>query len=160
MRVEELLELIPGVKRTARGWSSRCPSHSDKSPSLSIREANDGRILLHCFAGCTVPEVCTAIGIRLADLFLDSPANQLPPQRLHRWRREKQATHHAVEKQQKASGGEVDMIREADRLVKRAVNIDISDWSDGRLDSALNGAHGLADAYEILHRDGVLYESF
>lgn len=160
MTTEALLGLLNGVKRTTRGWSSRCPSHNDKSPSLSVREADDGRILLHCFAGCTTPEVCNALGIRLSDLFLESPANQLAPQRVHRWRLEKQATNHAVEKQQKASGGEVDLVREAARLVKSAVNIDISAWSIERLDAALNGTHGLADAYEILHRDGVLYESF
>lgn len=160
MTAEALLELLSGVKRTARGWSSRCPSHNDKFPSLSVREADDGRILLHCFAGCTTSDVCNALGLRLADLFLDPPTGQRTPRRVQQVRRERQASRHASEKQQKASGGEVDLVREAAWLVKSAVNIEISSWSDDRLDTALNGAHGLADAYEILHRDGVLYESF
>lgn len=160
MTTETLLSLLDGVRNTSRGWSSRCPSHIDKSPSLSIREAEDGRILLHCFAGCTTPEVCSAIGIRLADLFQDHPQNQLTPRRLQQVRREKHASRHAAEQHQKAVGGGVDLVREAEYLVKSAVNIDISSWSIETLDAALNGTHGLADAYEILHHDGALYESF
>lgn len=160
MRPEELLGLLSGVKRTARGWSSRCPAHNDKSPSLSVCEAEGGRILLHCFAGCTTEDVCSSIGIRLADLFMDAPMNQLSNRRLARVRRERQATQDASEKNHKALGCGVDLVREAKRLTERATSIDISGWSDERLDAALNGKDGLADAYEILHRDGVLYEPF
>jgi hypothetical protein len=51
------------------GFSARCPAHRDRGPSLSIREGNDGRVLLHCFANCTVESICAALGIQLADLF-------------------------------------------------------------------------------------------
>jgi hypothetical protein len=35
-----------------------CPTHRDRSPSLSIRDGNvDGRVLLHCFAGCDVRDI-------------------------------------------------------------------------------------------------------
>jgi hypothetical protein len=41
------------AKRAGPGkWLAHCPAHSDSSPSLSIREGMDGRVLLHCFAGC------------------------------------------------------------------------------------------------------------
>jgi hypothetical protein len=36
---------------------------------LSVREGDDGRVLLHCFAGCSVNEVVAALGIELSDLF-------------------------------------------------------------------------------------------
>ena len=42
---------------------------SDKGPSLAIREADDGRILLHCFAGCPTANVVGAIGMDMTDLF-------------------------------------------------------------------------------------------
>ncbi len=160
MRAEALLELLQGVKRTARGWSSRCPAHNDKSPSLSIQEGQDGRILLHCFAGCPTQEVCGAIGIRITDLFGDSLTHKTPPRYVRQLRQQRQAVQKAREKRHKASGGAVDAVREAKQLAKRAIDIDISGWSDERLHDVLNGKDGLADAYEILHRDGALYEPF
>jgi hypothetical protein len=67
---ESLLSMLDGVKRTGQGkWLAKCPSHEDRSPSLSIRELDDGRILVHCFAGCSVHEVVSAVGLELTDLF-------------------------------------------------------------------------------------------
>ena len=50
-------------------WLARCPAHDDKSPSLSVREADDGRTLLTCFAGCDAGAVAGAVGLTLRDLF-------------------------------------------------------------------------------------------
>lgn len=51
------------------GYILCCPAHNDKKPSLSVREGDDGRVLLHCFNGCTIQEICAAIGIALSYLF-------------------------------------------------------------------------------------------
>ena len=40
---------------------------------MSMRELPDGRVLLHCFAGCDVGDVVAAIGLDLAALFPDRP---------------------------------------------------------------------------------------
>jgi hypothetical protein len=56
-------------------WIARCPSHDDKHPSLAIKEVDDGRILLHCFGGCDVYSVLSAIGLEASDLFPDRPAD-------------------------------------------------------------------------------------
>jgi hypothetical protein len=69
MTVDELVIRLGGVKQTARGYITLCAAHADRSPSLSVCEAEDGRVLLHCFAGCSVEAICEAIGCRLADLF-------------------------------------------------------------------------------------------
>jgi putative DNA primase/helicase len=42
-----------GGKRAASGWMARCPCHMDDTPSLSIDEGRDGKVLLHCHAGCS-----------------------------------------------------------------------------------------------------------
>jgi len=55
-------------------WVACCPAHEDKSPSLAIRELDDGRVLLHCFAGCGADEVLGAIGLSMTDLFPPRPA--------------------------------------------------------------------------------------
>ena len=53
-------------------WVAKCPSHDDRRPSLSIAEGSDGRVLLHCHAGCSPEDVCGALGLDLRELF---PAN-------------------------------------------------------------------------------------
>jgi putative DNA primase/helicase len=41
-----------GGRRGSSGWTARCPAHDDRNPSLSIREASNGKILVRCHAGC------------------------------------------------------------------------------------------------------------
>ena len=68
--LHDLLARLDGVRRTSRGFMSRCPSHPDKHPSLSIREGERG-LLLYCWAGCTVAAICHALGIEVSGLFFD-----------------------------------------------------------------------------------------
>lgn len=39
------------------GWITHCPAHADGNPSFSVTEAEDGKILVHCHAGCGQSEV-------------------------------------------------------------------------------------------------------
>ena len=69
-----LLERLEGVRQTRAGeWIARCPAHGDKRPSLSVRELDDGRTLLHCFASCTAEEVLNAVGLDYSALFPEQP---------------------------------------------------------------------------------------
>ncbi|CAB4970125.1 MAG: hypothetical protein F2840_16385 [Actinobacteria bacterium] len=56
-----------GSRCSGRNW--QCPAHADGSPSLSLSEGNDGAVLVHCFAGCTVHQVMHALGLDLGRLF-------------------------------------------------------------------------------------------
>jgi putative DNA primase/helicase len=38
-------------QKSGSGWIAKCPAHDDRTPSLSLREA-DGEVLVHCHAGC------------------------------------------------------------------------------------------------------------
>jgi hypothetical protein len=68
--VEALLDRLNGVKSSGQGrWLARCPAHEDRSPSLSIRDMGDGRILLKCFAECDTEAVLQAMGLQFSDLF-------------------------------------------------------------------------------------------
>lgn len=71
MSADILLSRLDKVKRTGPGrWLACCPAHADKHPSLSIRETEDGRILVHDFSGgCSVAEIVAAVGLELSDLF-------------------------------------------------------------------------------------------
>ena len=46
-----------------------CPAHDDGSPSAGMKEADDGKVLLHCLAGCDVEDVLTALDLTMGDLF-------------------------------------------------------------------------------------------
>jgi hypothetical protein len=66
--VEQILAKLDGVKRRGKGWIARCPSHDDRTPSLSIGETVDGSLLLNCFAGCDPADVLAAIGLSWRDV--------------------------------------------------------------------------------------------
>jgi|SRR5215472_10554066 len=68
MTAEEIADRVR-AKPNGVGFIARCPGHRDHSPSLSIREGSGGRVLLHCFAGCTVESICDALRIKVSDLF-------------------------------------------------------------------------------------------
>jgi DNA primase len=70
MAVDTLLSRLSKVKATGRDkWIACCPAHDDKSPSLTIRALDDGRILIHCFGGCGACDVVESVGLSMGDLF-------------------------------------------------------------------------------------------
>lgn len=70
MSADALLNRLEKVKSTGPDrWIARCPAHQDKSPSLTIREIPDGRVLVHCFTGCATADVLAAVGLEFADLY-------------------------------------------------------------------------------------------
>ena len=72
MTVTVLLNRLESVKGTGRGrWVARCPAHDDKRPSLAVRELDDGRVLIHCFAGCDVRDVLGNCGLTFDALYPD-----------------------------------------------------------------------------------------
>jgi hypothetical protein len=78
---EKILDRLQGVRQSSAGrWIAKCPAHDDRAPSLSIREKEeDGRVLLHCFGGCTAGDVLAVIGLRFNDLFDKPLGHFLPP---------------------------------------------------------------------------------
>lgn len=58
---------------------ARCPAHDDSTPSLSLAIANDGKLLVHCHAGCLQDAVIAALqelGLWPADDAGARPAHQ------------------------------------------------------------------------------------
>ena len=76
--IENILTRLEKVKGRNGAYTACCPAHGDKSPSLAIRELDDGRILMKCFADCSVQEIMGAIGMDIGDLFPDTNKD-LPP---------------------------------------------------------------------------------
>lgn len=62
MSAEQIGSALKG-RRNGNGWlvCCPCPNHGkgrgDRSPSLSVADGNDGRLLLRCFAGCDFADI-------------------------------------------------------------------------------------------------------
>lgn len=70
MNASLLLSRLEGVRRNGDGWRANCPNgHAKARGSLSIAEADDGRILLSCFACRDTPAILRTLGLEMADLF-------------------------------------------------------------------------------------------
>ena len=67
--LDTVLSRLPEARRAGGQHLTRCPCHEDRRPSLGIRELDDGKVLLRCYAGCPTPEVIAALGLRWSDLF-------------------------------------------------------------------------------------------
>jgi hypothetical protein len=63
MTAARIAEAIAGKPMTPRGgnYLVRCPAHDDDSPSLSLRDGDNGLLVVHCFAGCAPSEIFVAI---------------------------------------------------------------------------------------------------
>lgn len=80
--IDLVLSRLDKVKAAGAGrWKACCPAHDDRDPSLSIREADDGKVLLHCWAGCFTADVLAAIGLAARDLFPEDRGNSRGPVR-------------------------------------------------------------------------------
>lgn len=75
MTADELAMRLEKVQKSGKGWTARCPAHDDRAPSLSISEGSDGRVLLHCHAGCDTADIVTRLGLSESDLFADKPSS-------------------------------------------------------------------------------------
>ena len=85
MSASVLLQHCDKVRETGNGkWIACCPAHEDRSPSLAIRECSDGRVLIHCFAGCEVEDVLGAVGLAFADIMPERLPDRLPDSPLYK----------------------------------------------------------------------------
>ena len=68
--IEFVARLGPDSKatKTASGIQCRCPAHDDNTPSLSVSDAPDGKVLVFCHHGCTFEDICEKAGVAAADL--------------------------------------------------------------------------------------------
>jgi hypothetical protein len=70
MSAENFLSRLSKVKKTGNGrWLACCPAHQDRSPSMSVKEESDQRVLIHCFAGCSPSDILDAVGMTFEELF-------------------------------------------------------------------------------------------
>jgi DNA primase len=81
------------AKKVRGYWIARCPAHNDHSPSLKISVGRDGRILLHCWAGCENRDIVGALGLRMRDLFASNPPSRADRAAMRRQERQQWKQH-------------------------------------------------------------------
>jgi hypothetical protein len=84
---EDVLDRLDVASRNGEKAMSFCPVHDDRTnPSLSLK-AENGKLLLHCFAGCRPEDIVSELGLQMKDLFVEGEGGSfIPPNtpaRLH-----------------------------------------------------------------------------
>jgi hypothetical protein len=82
---EDVLDKLEVASRNGEKAMSYCPAHDDRTnPSLSLKTEN-GKLLLHCFAGCRPEDIVSEIGLEMKDLFSEGGGgSSIPPNTLAR----------------------------------------------------------------------------
>ncbi len=152
MRRDELLSLLEGVQdRGVNKSVSRCPAHPDRNPSLSICDGKKG-VLVKCWSGCSLQNICKSLGITPRDLFYD--ALEIDPRQRKLAAQQREAQRKQREYEAFKLGRLLDACREADYFLQSRRAVDIGSWGDDRLNRELNL---IADAYWVLEADPYAY---
>ena len=69
MNINDFLGYFEKSYRSGKDeYQCLCPAHNDRTASLSIKNLSDGRILIHCFAGCAANDILEAVGLTFDDI--------------------------------------------------------------------------------------------
>jgi putative DNA primase/helicase len=77
---EQVLDRLEVASRNGEKAVCFCPAHDDRNnPSLSVK-AENGRLLFHCFAGCSPEDIVSDMGLAMKDLFVEGGGgSSIPP---------------------------------------------------------------------------------
>lgn len=82
--IKTLLARLDRVRQYGKGWRCDCPFGHSSHGALSVAEGDDGRVLIRCFAGCSIADVLGAVGLQLTDLFPERVRDLSPMARAQR----------------------------------------------------------------------------
>ena len=133
-KLSTLLNRLEYVSQTGDSYRARCPVHQGKSrASLSIKSCEDGRILIHCFAGCEPLEILKVCGLEMTDIMPERLTHYATPQEKRKWR--DAATMRDWEKARNTIQQEARVVWVAGKQIKDGNPL--NDVDDKRLDEAL-----------------------
>lgn len=133
--LEGVLSRLSKVRGRNGHWIACCPAHDDRTPSMTIRETEDGTILMHCFSGCSIGQIADALGVDLSDLF--------PPS---------QTEHHAAPSRRKFIASDLLRAVSFEAMVVAAAAIEMAEGkplSAADKDRVLLSAQRINDALEL-----------
>ena len=69
-RFNKFIEKLQGKEeKSSYEYMALCPHHGDARLSLWVKLEENGRIAIHCHAGCSASDVCNALGFKLRILY-------------------------------------------------------------------------------------------
>jgi hypothetical protein len=116
MTAEVFADQVQAQRIGAGRWKARCPAHNDRSPSLSIRAGDDGRVLVLCRAGCALDSILSALKLARRDLFAGPPPS---PQQANALRASLEARQEAARAERKARLAALDRVEKLEEVVQR-----------------------------------------
>ncbi len=126
--IDTVLAALDRTRKSGQGWTARCPAHDDRNPSLSVREGDNGAVLIKCMAGCETADVVAAMGLQMSALFppRDSTSRGNAPDPF----RPKRKPTTAVEKpaEPESEGRKIVQFTRADRIVSQPTQWLIDGW--------------------------------
>ena len=140
----KFLSRVSTAKETGPGeWICSCPGplhdRGDRNPSLTLKETQDGTLLAHCFAGCSVDSIMAALGLELRDLYAEPIATHKAPLSQFQRKRHGQALDAL-----KAIRHEILVTRVAAGMIRNGEALD-----DDALDRLATAEYRIAKASEI-----------
>jgi len=82
MPAQDILDRVQKYRKSGNNsWMATCPAHGDLSPSLSVTELDDGRVLINCYAGCGALDVLASVGLDWSTLYPDTTQHFNAPRR-------------------------------------------------------------------------------
>jgi len=78
LTLEELSIRLNGKFKSDGSFQCKCPVHDDKKPSLNIKQAEDGKLLFCCYAGCKTEDIIKALDITWKDAFKEKEEEFFP----------------------------------------------------------------------------------
>src|SRR5438105_3499127 len=71
MLASEFALLVEKPRRSGAGYSCLAPCHEDRKSSFYFQDGELG-LVVRCYAGCTVEDVCLSTGVNVSELFEDT----------------------------------------------------------------------------------------
>jgi hypothetical protein len=113
MTADAFADLVQAQRTGPGRWKARCPAHNDRSPSLSIREGENGHVTLFCRAGCSLDSILAALHLVTDDLFGPPPS----PEQADSIRAAQQACLSAARAERKARLAALNQVRKLKAVV-------------------------------------------
>ena len=143
MSVDEFLAMCSGVRRAGvNGFMARCPAHADKNPSLSVREGERG-LLVKCWSGCMLENICISLGITVRDLFYDAIDADQPKQPLPQRHSSDQPFDWRSVTNELFFHADGFWLR-GDKVLNAARGLDVTNWTEEELNQAMEA---VSEAY-------------
>ncbi len=58
---KDIAYMLGKPEKAGKDWKCRCPAHDDRDPSLSLCDGDDGKLIAHCYAGCSWEDIKKAL---------------------------------------------------------------------------------------------------